>query len=129
MCAWRRLRLRPAAAERSRGAADTGEGTSASDAGRSAAGRIGNRRAATKYAFGRRQRRPLPRLTGPSIWAPWVRSEDLPRLPLGDGLRVDAIALRKRPQALLTMLYRSTDRLVCLSCPPKRDRRGYRWRP
>ena len=46
------------------------------------------------------------------------------RFPLGDRLRVDPVALRQRPQALLTMLYRSTDRLVCLSCPPKRDRRG-----
>src|SRR5580658_6366307 len=34
-----------------------------------------------------------------------------PRLPFGDGFRVDAVALRQRSQALLTMLYRSTDRL------------------
>src|ERR1700722_15447236 len=27
------------------------------------------------------------------------------------------------------MLYRSTDRLVCLSCPPKRDRRDQGWGP
>ncbi len=33
------------------------------------------------------------------------------RSPLGDGLLVDPIALGERPQALLTMLYRSTDRL------------------
>src|ERR1700730_12550164 len=32
-------------------------------------------------------------------------------LPLGDGLRIDAVALGQRPQARLTMLYRSTDRL------------------
>src|SRR5918995_564708 len=32
-----------------------------------------------------------------------------PLLPLGDGLRVDAVALGELPQALLTMLYRSTD--------------------
>ncbi len=32
-------------------------------------------------------------------------------LPLGDGLGIDTVALGKRPQALLTMLYRSTDRL------------------
>src|ERR1700712_2400293 len=31
-------------------------------------------------------------------------------LPLGDGLGVDAVALGQHPQALLTMLYRSTDR-------------------
>lgn len=34
-----------------------------------------------------------------------------PLLPLGDRLLVHAIGLRQRPQALLTMLYRSTDRL------------------
>jgi hypothetical protein len=33
-------------------------------------------------------------------------------LPLGDGLLFDPVAMRQRPQALLTMLYRSTD---CLS--------------
>ena len=32
------------------------------------------------------------------------------RFPLSDCLRVDAVALCKPPQALLTMLYRSTDR-------------------
>jgi hypothetical protein len=32
--------------------------------------------------------------------------------PLGHRLRIDAVALRQSPQALLTMLYRSTD---CLS--------------
>ena len=30
-------------------------------------------------------------------------------LPLGDSLLVDAVALGQNPQALLTMLYRSTD--------------------
>lgn len=30
-------------------------------------------------------------------------------LPLRNGLLVDAVPLRQRPQALLTMLYRSTD--------------------
>ena len=40
-----------------------------------------------------------------------------PRLPLGDGLLVDAVALGKRPQALLTMLYRSTDRLCRRGAP------------
>ena len=39
-----------------------------------------------------------------------------PLLPLGDRLGVDAIALGERPQALLTILYCSTDRL----CPPGR---------
>jgi len=32
-------------------------------------------------------------------------------LPLGDGLLIDAVAPGQRSQALLTMLYRSTDRL------------------
>ena len=31
----------------------------------------------------------------------------------GHGLRVDAVALGQSPQALLTTLYRSTDRLCC----------------
>ena len=33
----------------------------------------------------------------------------LPLAPLGDRLLVDPLALRQRPQALMTMLYRSTD--------------------
>lgn len=32
----------------------------------------------------------------------------VPASPLGNGLLVDAVALRQNPQALLTMLYRST---------------------
>src|SRR6516164_1392915 len=42
-----------------------------------------------------------------------------PRFPLGDGLRIDAVALGQRPQALLTMLYRSTDRLCRCGAPVK----------
>src|SRR5271163_2922496 len=42
-----------------------------------------------------------------------------PRLPLGDRLRIDAVALGQRPQALLTMLYRSTDRLCRRGAPMK----------
>jgi hypothetical protein len=38
-------------------------------------------------------------------------------LPLGDRLLVDPVTLRKSPQALLTMLYRSTDRLSCRGAP------------
>jgi hypothetical protein len=34
-----------------------------------------------------------------------------PLFPFGDRLLVDAVSLGERPQALLTMLYRSTDRL------------------
>ena len=34
----------------------------------------------------------------------------VPLLPLGNSLGVDAVALGNTPQALLTMLYRSTDR-------------------
>lgn len=37
--------------------------------------------------------------------------------PLGDGLLVDAVSLRQDPQALLTMLYRSTD-CLCRSGAP-----------
>jgi hypothetical protein len=40
-------------------------------------------------------------------------------LPLGDGLRVDAVAPRKRPHALSTMLYRSTDRRCRAGAPVK----------
>ena len=42
-----------------------------------------------------------------------------PRFPLGDRLRIDPVALRQRPQALLTMLYRSTDRLCRCGAPMK----------
>jgi len=38
-------------------------------------------------------------------------------LPLGDGLLVDAVALGQDPQALLTMLYRSTDRRCRAGAP------------
>lgn len=34
-----------------------------------------------------------------------------PPAPLGDSLLIDPVAFRKRPQAILIMLYRSTDRL------------------
>src|SRR5277367_4948588 len=40
-------------------------------------------------------------------------------LPLSDGFRVDPVALRQRPQARLTMLYRSTDRLCRRGAPMK----------
>ena len=42
-----------------------------------------------------------------------------PLPPLGDGLLVDPVALGQRPQALLTMLYRSTDRLCRCGAPVK----------
>jgi hypothetical protein len=38
-------------------------------------------------------------------------------LPLGHGLLIDAVAVGKRPQALLTILYRSTDRPCLLALP------------
>src|SRR6187401_1637626 len=47
------------------------------------------------------------------MWLLWSRrqiSHAAPLLPLRNRLLVDAIALRENPQALLTMLYRSTDR-------------------
>src|SRR5277367_6502377 len=40
-------------------------------------------------------------------------------VPLGDGLLSDSVALRQRPQALLTLLYRSTDRLCRRGAPVK----------
>ena len=40
-----------------------------------------------------------------------------PTLPLGGGLLIDPEALGQRPQALLTMLYRSTDRLSRRGAP------------
>lgn len=42
-----------------------------------------------------------------------------PLPPLGDGLLIDPVAFRKRPQALLTMLYRSTDCLCRRGAPMK----------
>jgi hypothetical protein len=43
--------------------------------------------------------------------AGWQIGDGAALLPFGDGLRVDAVAQGQRPQARLTMLYRSTDRL------------------
>src|SRR5271163_879162 len=43
--------------------------------------------------------------------AGWQIGDRAALLPFGDGLRVDAVAPGQRPQARLTMLYRSTDRL------------------
>jgi len=40
-------------------------------------------------------------------------------LPLGDGLLIDAVAPGQGPQARLTMLYRSTDRLCRCGAPVK----------
>lgn len=40
-----------------------------------------------------------------------------PRFPLGNRLRVDPVAFGQNPQALLTMLYRSTDRLCRRRAP------------
>src|SRR4029077_9901524 len=42
-----------------------------------------------------------------------------PLLPFGDGLLVDPVAACQCPQALLTMLYRSTDRLCRRGAPMK----------
>src|SRR5580700_2619975 len=42
-----------------------------------------------------------------------------PLLPLGDRLGIDPVPLGKRPQALLTMLYRSTDCLCRRGAPMK----------
>src|ERR1700734_3788986 len=42
-----------------------------------------------------------------------------PGLPFGDGFRVDAVALGQNSQALLTMVYRSTDRLCRCGAPMK----------
>src|SRR5271163_1456645 len=58
----------------------------------------------------RRPRRPRPR---------WQIGNGGSRLPFCDRLRVDAVALRQRPQTLLTMLYRSTDRLCRSGAPMK----------
>src|SRR6266496_5038416 len=43
--------------------------------------------------------------------AGWQIGDRAALLPLGDGLRIDAVAPGQCPQARLTMLYRSTDRL------------------
>src|ERR1700722_14774294 len=47
-----------------------------------------------------------------------IRDGD-PPFPLGDRLLIDSVALRQRPQARLTMLYRSTDRLCRSGAPMK----------
>src|ERR1700688_3548357 len=43
--------------------------------------------------------------------AGWQIGNRTALLPLGDGLGIDPVALGQGPQARLTMLYRSTDRL------------------
>ncbi len=53
-------------------------------------------------------------MTGASTSGLWGRSANPPShcaLPLGNGLLIDAVVPGQRSQALLTMLYRSTDRL------------------
>ena len=60
------------------------------------------RRAATKYASGRRLLRPLPRQTGPLIWAPSVQSEDRSTADVRDFhlamvFGLDAVAPGQRP--------------------------------
>jgi hypothetical protein len=53
-------------------------------------------------------------IDAPSTWAVsdrWEISDRAALLPLGHCLRVDPAALGQSPQALLTTLYRSTDRL------------------
>ena len=92
----------------------------ASDAGSSLAGCKCNRQVAAAYVGGMRRRSPRPRRKEPSISAPWDRLADRrPRLPLplGHGLLVDPVALGQRPQALFTMLYRSTNRLWRCGAP------------
>ena len=46
-------------------------------------------------------------------------ADRLARLPLGDGFGVDPVALGENSQALLTMLYRSTDHLRRCGAPMK----------
>src|SRR3954468_15403061 len=48
------------------------------------------------------------------------------RLPLADGLLVYAVTLGEGSQALLTMLYRSTDRLVSPGAPKGKANGNYR---
>jgi hypothetical protein len=63
------------------------------------------------FLFDRQNRRPRNGGTGPAI------GSGLALLPLGDGLLVDAMTPGQCPHALLTMLYRSTDRLCRCGAP------------
>ena len=86
----------------------------ASDAGRSAATHRGNRRAAAAYAAGKRRYRLLLDGKDGRLGFPGACREigdSLALLPLRDSLLVDPVALGERSQALLTILYCSTDRL------------------
>jgi hypothetical protein len=47
-----------------------------------------------------------------AFFGPVGRSATDVRFSLGDRLLIDPVAPGERPQALLTMLYRSTDRLI-----------------
>ena len=106
-----------------------------SDAEWSAAERRGNRRAAAGCAFGRRRPRPLPRPTEWLIWGflgPVGRSETDDRaFHLAMVFGLPPWRLASAPGSLDYALYRSTDRLVCLSCPPKTRpaRLPEGWRP
>ena len=64
-----------------------------------------------RLLFDRQDRRPGILRSGSQIF------NQGPSLPLGDGLGVDPMTLRQAPQALLTMLYRSTDRRCRCGAP------------
>jgi len=63
------------------------------------------------FLLDRQNRRPRNAWPRPAIHC------GLPLLPLRNGLRVDAMTSGQRPHALLTMLYRSTDRLCRCGAP------------
>src|SRR5262249_9765339 len=64
------------------------------------------------FFHGQHRRFCLPR-------AGWEVGDRGPLLPFGNGLLVDPVAFSQHPQALLTMLYRSTDRLCRRGAPMK----------
>ena len=72
--------------------------------------RKGNHPAATADADGKQRRSLRPQWRAPLIWDLPGQSARRTMLPLGHGFPVDPVALRQNPQALLTSLYRSTDR-------------------
>src|SRR5262249_25138209 len=64
------------------------------------------------FFHGQHRRSCLPR-------AGWEVGDRGPLLPFGNGLLVDPVAFSQHPQALLTMLYRSTHRLCRRGAPMK----------
>lgn len=110
-------RFRHPAGGRCRAVANSDGGSNGSAAAGSAAARRGNHPMAARYVAGRRRRSPRPQATARWIWPRGLINERAALPPLRDRLRIDPVALGESPPVILTMLYRSKDRLCCRGAP------------